>query len=465
MKTVSIVEIIKNKIKLESNITVRGWVRTKRSSKSGISFISVYDGSCFQCIQVIAHTSLINYKNDILSITPGCSIIITGHLKYSIGKAQKFEIYANLIEITGWIKNPEKYPISAKKHSIEYLREMAHLRPRTNLIGAITRIRHTLGQLVHRFFNKNGYFWISTPIITSSNTEGSGEMFQISTLLKYNHSFIKNNINYKKDFFGKKAFLTVSGQLNVEAYASALSKVYTFGPTFRAENSNTSRHLAEFWMIEPEEAYANLNDIIILAKKLLNYLFKKLLKERLDDMEYFTNFFEPQAISRLQKFILKDFHQINYDEAINILHKSEKIFEKKILWGSDLMSEHERFLTDEYFLSPVVIKNYPKNIKSFYMRVNNDNKTVASMDILFPGVGEIIGGSQREERLNILDQNIKHFKLNKKNYWWYRDLRKYGTVVHSGFGLGFERLISYVTGIKNVRDTIPFPRCAKNINF
>lgn len=462
---VSIKEIINGNIKTNSEIIVRGWVKTRRNSKSGISFISVYDGSSLHVIQVIAHISLINYKSEILSITSGCSVIITGNLIYSPGDLQKFEIQATLIKVLGWIKKPETYPISAKRHSVEYLREIPHLRPRTNFMGAITRIRHTLGQAIHRFFYKNDYFWIATPLITSSNTEGAGEMFQVSTLLKNNNFFNNNKVDYNKDFFGKKAFLTVSGQLNGEAYASALSKIYTFGPVFRAENSNTSRHLAEFWMIEPEEAFADLNDIILLAKNLLNYSFEIILKERLDEMEYFSKFVEKKAISRLENFILKDFNQINYSDAINILIKSGKNFKEKISWGMDFMSEHERFLTEEYFASPIVIKNYPKNIKAFYMRLNQDNNTVASMDILFPGIGEIIGGSQREERLSFLDMRIKDFGLNKKDYDWYRDLRKYGTVIHSGFGLGFERLISYITGVKNIKDTIPFPRSSRNINF
>lgn len=464
MNSLPIINIIKDFVKIESIVTIKGWVRTKRTSKSGISFISVYDGSCFNSIQIIAHNILKNYKIEILKITPGCSIIAKGKLIKSPGKNQKYEIHANKIKITGWIDKPETYPIASKKHSMKHLRNVAHLRPRTNFIGAISRIRHTLGYSIHKFFNKNGYLWIATPLITSSNTEGGGEMFRVTTLNADN--IIKNKSkNLEKDFFGREAFLTVSGQLNGEAYASALSKIYTFGPVFRAENSNTSRHLAEFWMIEPEAAYANLNDIINLAESLLKYLFKKVLEEREEDMTYISQYIEKNAINRLKNNILKKFIQIEYNQAIEILLNSGKIFEKKVSWGIDLMSEHEKFLTEDYFSAPIIVKNYPKEIKAFYMRLNNDNKTVSSMDILFPGIGEIIGGSQREERLNILDLNIKQAKLNKKDYWWYRDLRKYGTVIHSGFGLGFERLVAYITGTKNIKDVIPFPRTSKNISF
>lgn len=462
MNSVSIVNIINDLIPINKKITIKGWVKTRRTSKSGISFISIYDGSSVNTIQIIADNKLINYHNEILKITTGCSVIITGKLIVSPGKKQKYEIYAELIKIAGWVSDPETYPISSKKHTMSYLREVAHLRPRTNLIGVIARIRHTLFYEIHNFFNKNGYFWVATPIITSSNTEGGGEMFRVSML--DNNS--KNQLHcFKKDFFGRESFLTVSGQLNGEAYASALSKIYTFGPVFRAENSNTRRHLAEFWMVEPELAYADLNDIINLSEKLIQYLFKKVLEKRLEDMNYIKKNIEKNAINRLEKIILNKFVQIEYDEAIEILLKSKKIFEKKISWGTDLMSEHERFLTEECFHSPLVVKNYPSEIKAFYMRLNNDKKTVSSMDILFPTIGEIIGGSQREERLDILDYKIKQAKLNKKDYWWYRDLRKYGTVKHSGFGLGFERLVAYITGVKNIKDTIPFPRTSKNITF
>lgn len=455
---VSISDILNNHINVFSKVTIKGWVRTRRDSKLGISFISLYDGSCLDTIQTIAHSSLLNYKEEVILLTTGCSVIIKGELVYSKSKLQKFEIYIDDLQVIGWIDNPKKYPISSKKHSLEYLRTVAHLRPRTNLIGSITRVRNTLNLSIHKFFHKQGYLWIPTPIITSTDTEGSGEMFLVSTLNKKEKNSIDN-------FFSKKAFLTVSGQLTGEAYASALSKIYTFGPVFRAENSNTSRHLSEFWMVEPETAYANLEDIINLAEKMLKYLFKIILKERYKEMIFFSKLYEEKVIIRLQEFLLNKINQIEYNDAILILKKSKKKFENKVTWGIDLSSEHERFLTEIYFKTPLVVRNYPKNIKSFYMRLNKDNKTVASMDILFPGIGEIIGGSQREERLNFLEKRIKSLGLSKKKYLWYCDLRRYGTVIHSGFGLGLERLISYITGVKNLRDIIPFPRTPKNINF
>lgn len=454
-QVVSISSILNDKINISSIVTIKGWVRTRRDSKLGISFISVYDGSCLNTIQTIAHSTLKNYKKEVMSITTGCAVTVTGKLILSKGKLQKFEIYINQIKVVGRIENPKKYPISSKNHSLEYLREVAHLRPRTNLIGSISRIRHTISLSIHNFFNKNGYLWIPTPIMTSTDTEGAGEMFIVST----------NNKEKEKNFFCKETFLTVSGQLTGEAYASALSKVYTFGPVFRAENSNTSRHLSEFWMIEPEAAYANLEDIINLAEKMLKYLFEKILKERYEEIIFFSKLHEKKIILRLQKFLSSKFIQIQYSDAISILRKEKKQFENKVSWGIDLSSEHERFLTEIYFKQPLVVKNYPKNIKSFYMRLNKDKKTVASMDILFPGIGEIIGGSQREERLEYLEKRILDLGLNKNKYKWYCDLRKYGTVVHSGFGLGLERLMSYITGVKNLRDLIPFPRTPKNINF
>lgn len=455
---VSISDILNNHINVPSKVTIKGWVRSRRDSKLGISFISLYDGSCLDSIQTIAHSSLSNYKKEVIMLTAGCSVIIKGDLVYSKGNLQKFEIYINSIQVVGWIENPQKYPISSKKHSLEHLREFAHLRPRTNLIGSIARIRHTISYAIHKFFHKNGYLWIPTPIITSTDTEGAGEMFFVSTLNKKE----KNNID---NFFSKQAFLTVSGQLTGESYASALSKIYTFGPVFRAENSNTSRHLSEFWMVEPELAYANLEDIINLAEKMFKYLFKIILKERYKEMMFFSQLYEEKVIIRLQNFLSNKFNQIEYNDAIFILQQSKKKFENKVDWGIDLSSEHERFLTEIYFQAPLVVKNYPKNIKSFYMRLNKDNKTVASMDILFPDIGEVVGGSQREERLNYLEQRIEKLGLNKKKYLWYCDLRRYGTVIHSGFGLGLERLISYITGVKNLRDISPFPRTPKKISF
>ena len=384
---------------------------------------------------------------------------VTGVLVQSAGQGQSFEIQANSVTVLGWVENPDTYPMSAKRHSIEYLREHAHLRPRTNMIGAVTRVRNCLAQAIHRFYHEQGFYWISTPIITASDCEGAGEMFRVSTLDMQNLPMTdKGEIDYSEDFFGKEAFLTVSGQLNGETYASAMSKIYTFGPTFRAENSNTSRHLAEFWMVEPEVAFADLEDIAKLAENMLKYVFKAVLEERRDDMAFFAQRIEKTAISRLEEFVEKDFAQVDYTDAVEILKACGKKFEYAVEWGVDLQSEHERYLAEEHFKAPVVIKNYPRDIKAFYMRQNEDGKTVAAMDVVAPGIGEIIGGSQREERLDVLDARLDEMGLNKEDYSWYRDLRKYGSVPHSGFGLGFERLVAYVTGMGNVRDVIAFPR-------
>ncbi|MGP1956919.1 MAG: asparagine--tRNA ligase [Arsenophonus sp. NC-PE1-MAG3] len=466
MNIVSVVEVLQGRVAIGEEVTVRGWVRTRRDSKAGFSFLAVYDGSCFNPLQAIVNNELNNYETEVLLLTIGCSIEVTGIVKLSEGQEQNFELSATKIVIVGMIENPDSYPMAAKRHTVEYLREVAHLRPRTNLIGAVSRIRNTLFQAIHRFFYKEGYLWVSTPIITASDTEGAGEMFRVSTLdLQNIPRTEKGDINFDKDFFGQEAFLTVSGQLNGEAYACALSKIYTFGPTFRAENSNTSRHLAEFWMVEPEVAFANLNDIATLAEKMLKYLFKSVLQERYDDLTFFADRINKNVINRLEKFVISDFIQINYTDAIKILKKSGKLFKKSVVWGIDLSSEHERYLSEEHFKAAVVVKNYPKDIKAFYMRLNDDDKTVAAMDILAPGVGEIIGGSQREERLNQLDARMKEIGLNQQNYNWYRDLRRYGTVPHAGFGLGFERLGAYVTGVQNIRETIPFPRTPRNATF
>ncbi|MBK4765089.1 MAG: asparagine--tRNA ligase [Pantoea sp. Brub] len=466
MRVVSVLDILQGHVAVNDTITVRGWIRTRRDSKAGFSFISIYDGSCFDSIQSIANKSISNYQTQILHLTTGCSVVVIGKLVYSPNKKQMFEIQITELTVVGWVENANSYPITAKKHSMEYLRDMAHLRSRTSLIGAITRIRHTLIQSLHRFFHERGYFWIPTPIITSCDTEGCGKMFRVSTLdlenLPYNST---GKIDFNKDFFGKEAFLTVSGQLNAETYASSISKVYTFGPTFRAENSNTSRHLAEFWMLEPEVAFASIDDVAKIAELMLKYVFKSSIEERNKDMLYLSKYFKKDIINRLQHCIENDFIQIDYNEAINILSNCNKIFKTKVVWGMDLSSEHERYLVETYFKLPVIIKHYPKDIKAFYMRLNEDGKTVASMDILVSDIGEIIGGSQREERLNILDKRLNELGLKQDDYWWYRDLRRYGTVPHSGFGLGFERLTSFVTGTKNVKDTIPFPRTPYNLNF
>ncbi|WP_392565953.1 asparagine--tRNA ligase [Utexia brackfieldae] len=466
MSIAAVTEVLQGKIAVGSTVTVQGWVRTRRDSKAGMSFLSVYDGSCFSPIQAVIDNTLANYQSEVLRLTTGCSVQVTGTVVESQGQGQQFELQATQVEVVGWVDDPDTYPMAAKRHSIEYLREVAHLRARTNIMGAMTRVRHTLAQAIHQFFDEQGFFWLSTPLITASDTEGAGEMFRVSTLDLVNLPKHQNGtIDFSKDFFGKEAFLTVSGQLNGETYACALSKIYTFGPTFRAENSNTSRHLAEFWMMEPEVAFADLNDIAKLAENMLKYVFKTVLERRADDMAFFAEHVDKEAITRLEKFITSDFAQVDYTDAIKILQACDHKFENPVSWGIDLSSEHERYLAEQHFKAPVVVKNYPKDIKAFYMRMNEDGKTVAAMDVLAPGIGEIIGGSQREERLPQLDKRMDEMGLNKEDYWWYRDLRRYGTVPHSGFGLGFERLIAYVTGIQNVRDVIPFPRTPRNADF
>ena len=449
-----------------ATITVKGWIRTRRDSKAGISFLAVHDGSCFDALQTVAPADLNNYETEIKRLTTACSVIVTGTVVKSEGQGQSYEIQASHVEVLGWVENPDTYPMAPKRHSMEYLREQAHLRARTNMVGAITRVRHCLAQAIHRFFHERGFYWISTPIITGADAEGAGEMFRVSTLdLENLPRDDKGHIDYKQDFFGKETFLTVSGQLNVETYACALSNVYTFGPTFRAENSNTTRHLAEFWMIEPEVAFAELKDVAQLAEDMLKYVFKAVLAERADDMAFFAERVDDKAISRLQQIVESSFVRMDYTDAITILQNCDKKFDYAVEWGVDLQSEHERYLAEVHVGAPVILQNYPKDIKAFYMRMNEDGKTVAAMDILAPGIGEIIGGSQREERLEQLDARMDAMGLNKEDYSWYRDLRRYGTVPHAGFGLGFERLVSYVTGVGNVRDVIAFPRTPGNADF
>ncbi|WP_412503082.1 asparagine--tRNA ligase [Shewanella chilikensis] len=466
MSIASVASVFKGEHAVGSQVTVRGWVRTRRDSKAGISFLAVYDGSCFDPIQGVVPNSLPNYNDEVLKLTAGCSVIVTGEVVESPGSGQDFELQVTQVEVTGWVEDPDTYPMAAKRHSVEHLRELAHLRPRTNIIGAVARVRNCLSQAIHRFYHENGFIWVSTPLITASDCEGAGEMFRVSTLDMENlPRTADGKVNYEEDFFGKEAFLTVSGQLNGETYACALSKIYTFGPTFRAENSNTSRHLAEFWMVEPEVAFADLNDIAGLAEAMLKYAFKAVLEERMDDLQFFAQRVDKGVIERLENFVSSDFAQVDYTDAVEILKNCGKQFEYDVEWGIDLQSEHERYLAEVHFKAPVVVKNYPKDIKAFYMRLNEDGKTVAAMDVLAPGIGEIIGGSQREERLDVLDMRLTEMNLNKEDYWWYRDLRRYGTVPHSGFGLGFERLVSYVTGVSNIRDVIPFPRAPRSANF
>ncbi|BDX05986.1 asparagine--tRNA ligase [Planctobacterium marinum] len=465
MAHAAVVDVLSGKYNAGDTIVVKGWVRTRRDSKAGLSFVAVHDGSCFDPVQVIALNTLNNYA-DVQKLTAGCSVSVSGVLKKSEGAGQALEVEASEVEVLGWVENPDTYPMAAKRHSIEFLREHAHLRARTNVIGAVTRVRNCLSQAIHRFFHERGYYWISTPIITASDTEGAGEMFRVSTLDMMNlPRNDKGDVDYSQDFFGNEAFLTVSGQLNVETYCCALSKVYTFGPTFRAENSNTSRHLAEFWMIEPEVAFADLADIAQLSEDMLKYVFKAVLEERADDMAFFAQRINKEAVSRLEKVIEQDFVRMDYTDAIEILKNCGKKFEFPVEWGIDLASEHERYLAEEHVGAPIIMQNYPKDIKAFYMRMNPDGKTVAAMDVLAPGIGEIIGGSQREERLDVLDQRMEEMELVKEDYSWYRDLRRYGSVPHSGFGLGFERLVAYVTGMQNVRDVIPFPRTPGNAEY
>jgi asparaginyl-tRNA synthetase len=466
MAVVSVKQALSGSIEAGSTVTVRGWVRTRRDSKAGLSFVNISDGSCFDPIQAVVPATVGNYESEVKHLTAGASVIVTGTLVPSQGKGQTFELQADRVVVTGMVDDPETYPIQPKQHSMEFLREVAHLRPRTNLFGAVTRVRHTMMTAIHRHLTEQGFFWINTPIITTSDAEGAGDMFRLSTLNLANlPRDDKGKIDFRKDFFGREAFLTVSGQLNVEAYALAMSKVYTFGPTFRAENSNTPRHLAEFWMVEPEIAFADLNDNADCAEAFLKAIFKSVLEERADDMAFFAERVLPEAITRLETFIAQPFERIDYTDAIEILKKSGHNFEFPVAWGVDLQTEHERYLAEKHIGRPVVVMNYPEQIKAFYMRLNDDGKTVAAMDVLAPGIGEIIGGAQREERLDYLDRRMAQFGLDTATYGWYRDLRRYGTVPHAGFGLGFERLLVYVCGLQNIRDAIPYPRAAGSAEF
>ena len=462
----SCADVLGGRAPKETPVTLKGWVRTRRDSKAGFSFIHLSDGSSFHPVQVVAPKDLANYEKDILHLTAGCAIEATGSIVPSPAKGQPFEMQAASVKVVGWVEDPDSYPIQPKPHSLEFLREVAHLRPRTNVIAAATRVRHTLAQAIHRFFHERGFFWVNTPIITAADAEGAGALFRVSTLDVANLPRGQDGkVDYSKDFFGRETYLTVSGQLNVEAYCLALSKVYTFGPTFRAENSNTSRHLAEFWMIEPEIAFANLSDNADLAEALLKNVFAALLKERPEDMAFFDERIEKGIVTKLQGIVDSEFVRMDYAEAITILERAKEKFEFPVKWGIDLQSEHERFLTEKHAKKPVIVMNYPKAIKAFYMRQNDDGKTVAAMDVLAPGIGEIVGGSQREERLDFLDARMAEVGIEKDSLNWYRDLRRYGTVPHAGFGLGFERTVAYATGLANVRDAIPFPRTPGNAKY
>src|SRR3569623_1292366 len=466
MTSTRITQGLAGAVPVGTKITIEGWIRTRRDSKAGLSFLAIHDGSCHDPLQVIAPQELANYQSDVLRITTGCAVRATGELVASQGNGQSVEERADTIEVVGWVDDHEHNPMQPKRHTMEYLRDVAHLPPRTNIIGAVTRVRHALAMAVHLFFDEHGFFWIHTPIITASDAEGAGQMFRVSTLDLANlPRTADGKIDWDKDFFGKEARLTVSGQLNVETYCMALSRVYTFGPTFRAENSNTRRHLAEFWMIEPEIAFADLAAAADLAEAFLKYIFKSLLAERKDDMAFCEKFVDKECVTRLGALVESKFARMDYTDAVNELVKSKEKFEFPVKWGMDLQREHEKFLTEKVIKGPVAVINYPKDIKAFYMRQNDDGKTVAAMDVLAPGIGEIIGGSQREERLDVLDRRIAEMGLHAADYGWYRDLRRYGTVPHAGCGLGFERAIIYATGMDNIRDVIPFPRAPRQAEF
>ncbi len=444
-------------------VRISGWVRTRRDS-SEFSFIEINDGSCLANVQVIAQPALPNYQTEILRLATGSSVTVEGMVVDSPGKGQRFEIQARNIIVYGFA--PPDYPLQKKHHSFEYLREIAHLRPRTNALGAVARIRSSLSFAVHRFFHERGFYYIHTPVITASDCEGAGAMFHVSTLDPEKMPRNKEGgIDFSKDFFGKPASLTVSGQLEAEIYALSLGKVYTFGPTFRAENSNTPRHLAEFWMIEPEMAFCRLSENIDLAEEFVRYLVADVLKNSREDLLLFNDRIDKELLERLEHIAESTFERITYTDAIAALEKNNASFEFPVKWGSDIQSEHERYLTEEVFKKPVIVYDYPKSIKAFYMRANDDNKTVRAMDVLVPRIGELIGGSEREERHDALLARLKEMGLDEKNYWWYLELRRYGTAPHAGFGLGFERLMLLVTGMQNIRDVIPFPRYPGNAEF
>lgn len=446
------------------SITIKGWVRTVRDQKA-FAFIEVNDGSTLSNFQVIANQDLPNYANIISHLNTGCSVSISGIIAESPGKEQQLEMHAKEIQIIG-TSDPEVYPLQKKRHSFEFLRTIAHLRPRTNTLGAVARVRNALAYATHRFFQERDFLYLQTPIITGSDCEGAGQMFRVTTLnLNGLPKTPEGQIDYSKDFFQKPTFLTVSGQLNGEAYACALSDIYTFGPTFRAENSNTARHLAEFWMIEPEMAFADLADNMDCAESYLKYVLGYVLQNCQEDMQFFDKHVSNGIVERLQQLIDVPFERTTYTYAVRVLEKSNKTFEFPVKWGLELQSEHERYLAEEFYGKPVIITDYPKDIKAFYMRTNADNKTVAAMDVIVPKIGEIIGGSQREERLDLLEEKLLKVGLRKEDYWWYLELRKYGSVPHAGFGVGFERLVRFATGMENIRDVIAFPRYPGNADF
>ncbi|MFO7809948.1 MAG: asparagine--tRNA ligase [Candidatus Delongbacteria bacterium] len=452
----------KHEALFDRTVSVSGWVRTLRSSRS-FGFIELNDGSCFKNIQIVFDESLSNYE-DITKLTTGSAVNVEGKLIRSPGNKQPFEIQASSVSVTG--KCDTDFPLQKKRHSVEYLRTIAHLRPRTNLFKAVFRVRSLLSFAIHKFFTERNFVYVHTPIITGSDCEGAGEMFSVSTLDYRNPPKTESGeIDYSKDFFGKKTSLTVSGQLDAENFCMSFGRVYTFGPTFRAERSNTQRHASEFWMVEPEMAFSDLNDDMDLAEQMMKYIISYVLDNAQDEMEFFNKWVNKNLLERLKHLVSSDFGRVTYTEAVEELVKSGKKFEFLPEWGKDLQTEHEKFLTEHIYKKPVFITDYPKDIKAFYMRMNDDGRTVAAMDLLVSGVGEIIGGSQREERLEYLDKRIEEMGLDKDDYWWYRDLRRFGTNKHCGFGLGFERMVMYVTGVENIRDVIPFPRTPNNAEF
>ena len=463
MKRIKIKELLNNMLGEES-VLVNGWVRTRRDSKGGFSFLEINDGSCQANIQAIVEHSLKEFAGVDKKITTGSCIAISGQLVASEGKGQKMEIQAKAIEVYG-SADVETYPLQKKRHSFEYLREIAHLRPRTNTFGSVMRVRSRLAYAIHQFFNDRGFVYLNTPIITTSDCEGAGEMFQVTTLDLTNPPKVDGKNDYGQDFFGEKTSLTVSGQLEGEIYALALSEIYTFGPTFRAENSNTSRHLSEFWMVEPEMAFYDLDDDMDLAEEFIKYLLADVLENCYEDMEFFNQRIDKTILKTLQHILDNQFERLTYTDAIDRLQKSTEKFTYSVEWGCALQAEHERYLSEKVFKKPIIVYNYPEKIKSFYMKLNEDGKTVRAMDVLLPKLGEIIGGSQREENYDILLKRLKDSNLDPEEYWWYLDLRRFGSAPHSGFGLGFERLVQIVTGMENIRDVIPFPRTPNHAQF
>lgn len=447
-----------------NEVTVRGWVRTVRNQKT-FTFIEINDGSTLSNFQIVADGKMEGYDKIVSKLSTGVALSVKGNLVQSPGEKQDLELQAKEIQIIGAC-DPEAYPLQKKRHTFEFLRSIAHLRPRTNTIGAVTRVRNALAFATHKFFQEREFLYIQTPIITASDCEGAGEMFQVSTLdLNNIPKTADKKVDFSSDFFATPSFLTVSGQLNAEIYALALTDIYTFGPTFRAENSNTSRHLAEFWMIEPEMAFADINDNMDSAESYLKYVLNYVMENCQEDMQFFEKHVSPGLLERLKKVIETPFERATYTYAVRVLEKSNKSFEYPVKWGADLQSEHERYLAEEYFNKPVIITDYPKEIKSFYMRANDDNKTVAAMDVLVPKIGEIVGGSQREERYDRLERRLRELNMPLEPYWWYLELRKYGTAPHAGYGVGFERLIQFATGMENIRDVIPFPRYPGKAEF